>query len=97
MTKIAPAEYRPDTAIAPGETIREMIDEFHMTRLELASGLNLSEDEVSQLLNGERQITFEIATELELVLGLHPDFWMNLEKNYQSAKTRIEGPSCPCG
>ena len=89
MTSIAPAPYESDVAIAPGETIREMLEEASMSQVELAQRMGRPANKLNEIVKGKRQITADTALELELALGLPASFWINLEKNFQLAKARL--------
>jgi addiction module HigA family antidote len=91
MVRVAPSEYRPDIAIAPGETITEVLEDLGMSQTELAERMGRPLNKVNEVVNGKRAITPETAQELELVLGLPAPFWMNLEANYQLARKRLAG------
>lgn len=89
MTSIAPAPYEPDVAVAPGETIREMLEEASMSQVELAQRMGRPANKLNEIVKGKRQITADTALELELALGLPASFWINLEKNHQLTKARL--------
>ncbi|MDE2104699.1 MAG: HigA family addiction module antidote protein [Patescibacteria group bacterium] len=90
MATIKPREYRPDTAIAPGATISEMLLSKGITQAGLAERMKRPANKINEILRGKRAITAETALELELVLGLPAGFWLELEKNYQLARKRID-------
>lgn len=90
MTRIAPAPYAPDIAVHPGATIKEVLRDLGMTQAELAVRMKRPANKLNEIIQGKRQITVETALELELTLGLPADFWLNLEKNYQLIKARLE-------
>lgn len=83
MTRVAPAEYMPDIAIPPGVTIREMLSSLGMTQTDLAKRMGWSVTKVNEIIQGKRAITVDTAIELERVLELPADFWLNLEKNFR--------------
>lgn len=70
-------------ATPPGATIREQLDARGMKQKELASRMNMSEKHISRLINGEVQLTPDVAYRLEMVLGLPAGFWSNLEAVYR--------------
>lgn len=76
-------------AIAPGMTIKEMIDDRGMTQRELAMRMDMSQKHISKLINGEVALTPEVAERLESVLGTPASFWNNLEAKYQEILTKI--------
>ncbi len=70
-------------ATPPGETIREQLKDRGMSQKEFAVRMDLSEKHVSKLINGEVQLTPEMAYRLEMVLGAPAKFWNNLEIIYR--------------
>lgn len=70
-------------AIPPGATIKEQLVDRGMSQKEFAIRMALSEKHVSKLINGEVQLTGEVALRLEMVLGLPAHFWNNLENIYR--------------
>jgi addiction module HigA family antidote len=89
MTKIAPTQYLSETAVVPGETIRDILADMGMTQAELAARMKRPANKINEIIQGKKEITVETALELELTLGLPATFWMNLEKNYQLTKARL--------
>lgn len=70
-------------AIPPGETIKELLDDRGMSQKELAGRLGMSEKHISKLINGEVQLTMDMARRLEMVLGPSAQFWCKLEAFYR--------------
>lgn len=70
-------------ATPPGATIKEQLKDRGMSQKEFAAKMNLSEKHVSKLINGEVQLTPEVAVRLEIVLGVPAKFWTNLEAIYR--------------
>lgn len=77
-------------AVPPGWTIREQLENNHMTEKEFALQMGVSEDYISQLLDGEVSLSHEIANRLEKVLGVPAYFWNNLETRYQERKIKAQ-------
>ena len=73
----------PDVPVAPGETIREILDERAISQVDFATRLGRSEKFVSQLINGKAPLTYESAIELERVLGVSATFWNRAEATYR--------------
>ena len=93
MARVEPRQYRPDVAIPPGDTIREMLAAKSMTQTALAERMNRPLNKVNEILQGRRAITEETALELELVLGLPASFWSDLERNFQTTRRRLMAES----
>ena len=70
-------------ATPPGATIKEQLNDRNMSQKEFAARMDLSEKHVSKLINGEVQLTQEVALRLEMVLGVPAKFWNNLEAIYR--------------
>jgi len=76
-------DFDPTIAIAPGETIKEEIKHRGISQRELADILDVSYEDLGNILDGNAPITCEMAYRLEVVLGPSKDFWICLEINYQ--------------
>lgn len=70
-------------ATPPGATIKEQLSDRKMNQKEFASRMEMSEKHISRLINGEVQLTPDVAMRLEMVLGLSARFWNNLESIYR--------------
>ena len=77
-------------ATPPGATIKEQLDDRGMSQKEFASRMGMSEKHISHLINGEVQLTPDVAYRLELVLGLPANFWSNLEAIYREKLAKAE-------
>jgi HTH-type transcriptional regulator / antitoxin HigA len=85
--------YIPNKAIHPGYTVAKALERDGMTQKNLCARTGLSEKHLSQIINGSASITVETALLLENALGGAASFWINLEKNYQETKARLERTS----
>lgn len=83
---------RSKTLIAtpPGATIKEQLDDRGMSQKEFATRMDMSEKHISRLINGEVQLTPDVAMRLEMVLGLPAHFWNNLEDIYREKLVKIQ-------
>ena len=70
-------------ATPPGATISEQLTNQGMNHTEFAQRLGMSQMQVNKLINGEVQLTPEIALKIEEVLGVPAKFWNNLEAIYR--------------
>lgn len=77
-------------AIPPSETIREQLKGRGMTQKEFAVRMGLTEKHISQLLNGQVELTQNVALRLEAVLGVPASYWNNLETIYREKLARAE-------
>lgn len=77
-------------ATPPGSTIKEQLDDRGMSQKEFASRMGMSEKHISHLINGDVQLTSDVAFRLEMVLGLPASFWSNLEVIYREKLAKVE-------
>lgn len=70
-------------ATPPGATIKEQLLDRGMNQKEFAVRMNMSEKHISKLINGDVQLTPDVAVRLEIVLGVPAKFWNNLEAIYR--------------
>lgn len=74
----------------PGDTILETIEFLKMTQAELAERVGKSPAKVNDLISGKAPITVNTAMQLEKVLGIDMQFWLNREIQYREKLARIE-------
>lgn len=81
---------RSFVATPPGATIKEQLGDRKMSQKEFAARMDLSEKHISKLINGEVQLTPEVAARLEMVLGVPARFWNNLESIYREKLVKVQ-------
>lgn len=74
---------RSFVATPPGATIKEQLVKRGMSQKEFAVRMEMSQKHISKLINGEVQLTSDMAVRLEMVLGIEAQFWSNLEAKYR--------------
>lgn len=68
----------------PGEVLKEMfIDERGLSITEVAAGLGVRRPNLSAIINGHNGISAEMAIKLSEAFGTTPQFWINLQNNYE--------------
>lgn len=72
-----------DLPIPPGEVLEEELAARGMTQKELAARLGRPPQVVNEIIKAKKAITPETALELEKVLGIDAQFWVNLEAGYR--------------
>jgi len=83
-------KYEPDYAVAPGATLKELLDGKGLSQTTLAVRSGMAEKTISQIINGVAPITYDTAEKLELVLGVPARYWNQRELEYRETLTRIE-------
>ena len=76
-------------ATPPGATIQEQLQDREISQKEFAMLMNMSEEHICNLCNGEVQLTSDDAVRLETVLGISAKFWNNLEATYREKIDKI--------
>jgi HTH-type transcriptional regulator/antitoxin HigA len=74
----------------PGDTILETLEEMKMTQAELAKRIGKTPSKINDLITGKEPITVTTAVQLEKVLGIDAQFWLNRETLYREKLARIE-------
>jgi antitoxin HigA-1 len=70
-------------AIHPGEHLAEELDALTMSAAELARRLKVPTNRVTEILNGQRDITGDTALRLAHFFGTSAEFWLNLQTSYE--------------
>lgn len=68
--------------IHPGEHLKEMLEELGLSQSAFAHSIGVSPMRISHVVNGSRPVTAELATLFGKAFGQTPQFWMNLQTNY---------------
>ena len=66
-------------AIHPGEHLAEELEALDMSAAELARKMDVPTNRVTQILNGTRAITGDMALRLAHFFGTSAQFWLNLQ------------------
>jgi len=75
----------------PGEVLNEeFLVPLGISQTALAAKLGISVQRINELVNEKRGITPETAWLFAGAFGTTPQFWMNLQVNYDLAKNRPE-------
>ncbi|WP_211461034.1 HigA family addiction module antitoxin [Collimonas silvisoli] len=78
-----PAEIFP-----PGEFLKDELEARGWTQVEFADIIGKDTRLISEVISAKRSITPETAMAFGAALGTGPEFWMNLESQYQLSKVR---------
>jgi antitoxin HigA-1 len=68
--------------VHPGEVLADEPAERGVSATELARQIKVPPNRISQLVHGKRMITADTALRLGHWLGMNPQFWMNLQAQY---------------
>ena len=79
-----------DIAIPPGKILLDTIKALSISQTELARRMGRSIQAINEIIKGKKEITADTAVQLEDVLGTPAHIWLNLERDYQLNKARLE-------
>ncbi|KAB8289351.1 plasmid maintenance system antidote protein [Bifidobacterium ramosum] len=67
----------------PGEILdEEFLKPLGISRYRLSKAIGVSETAIGEIVNGKRRITTPMAWKLGKAFGTTPDFWANLQTDY---------------
>ena len=71
--------------VHPGEVLKDELAELGITPTEFARQIGVAPNRVSQILAGKRSITGDTALRLGHWFGTEPQFWLNLQTQFDLA------------
>lgn len=70
--------------IHPGEVLKEeFMAPLRLSANALARAVRVPPNRISAIVNGERGLTADTALRLSKAFGTTPEFWLNLQKQYE--------------
>ncbi|MDE5441257.1 HigA family addiction module antidote protein [Bradyrhizobium sp. CSA207] len=67
----------------PGEHLAEELRDIGITAAELSRQIDVPVNRITGIINGQRGITADTALRLGHWFGMSPQFWMNLQQQYE--------------
>ncbi len=76
---------KPDhiTSIHPGLVLQDELEEIGISQTALAKHIGVLPKTVNEICRGKRGISAEMAVKLSQALGASPQFWLNLQNNWE--------------
>ncbi len=71
------------TPIHPGEVLLDELEELGISQSGLAKHIGVLPKTVNEICRGKRGISAEMAVKLSKAFGGSPQFWLNLQNNWQ--------------
>ena len=71
--------------VHPGEVLAGELKELQITPTEFARQIDVPPNRVSQIIAGKRKITGDTALRFGHWFGVEPQFWMNLQTQFELA------------
>jgi addiction module HigA family antidote len=69
--------------VTPGDILKEeFLAEYDLSQNQLAKAVGISPNRIAEIVNNRRRISADTAVRLSLYFGNSPEFWMNLQTNF---------------
>lgn len=82
-------KYKDITAFHPGYYVEEAIQDMKISQSDFAKRLGVSERTLSLFIDGQIDISYNLARRLSMVLGTSIKFWFNLQRIYNKKLLEI--------
>ena len=79
-----------ERAVHPGNVLKDELGEMGISPTEFARQIDVPANRVSMILNGKRQISGDTALRLGHWFGNEPQFWLNLQNQFDLAAAEKE-------
>jgi len=71
------------TPVHPGAVLNDELDEVGLSQSALAKHIGVLPKTINEICRGKRGISAEMAMKLSKALGGGPQFWLNLQNNWE--------------
>ena len=82
-------KYKDITAFHPGYYVEEAIQDMNISQSKLAKRLGVSERTLSLFIDGQIDVSYNLARRLSMILGTSIKFWFNLQRIYNNKMLEI--------
>ncbi len=77
-------------AVHPGAVLKDELEELGVTPTEFARQIAVPPNRVSQIIAGKRGVTGDTALRLGHWFGMEPQFWLNLQAQWELVQAEQE-------
>ena len=78
------------TPVHPGLVLKDELEEIGVSQAALAKHLGIPSKTINEICRGKRGISAARAVQLSRALGASPQFWLNLQKNWELSRVKRE-------
>ncbi|MBW2199586.1 MAG: HigA family addiction module antidote protein [Deltaproteobacteria bacterium] len=71
------------TPVHPGDVLKDELEEIGITQSALAKHIGVLPKTINEICRGKRGISAEMGIKLSKALGGSPQFWLNLQNNWE--------------
>ena len=79
------------TPIHPGEVLIDELEEISLTQTNLAKHIGVLSKTINEICKGKRGISVMMSAKLSKALGGSPQFWLNLQNNWELSQLDKSG------
>lgn len=83
-------EYKDIVAFHPGYYVADMIEDMGISQAEFATRMGTTAKTLSNLVNGQINLSKDLAKKMAVMLGTGPEVWLNLQRAYDQNLIEIE-------
>ncbi len=76
-------------AVHPGEVLKDELEELGVSQTTFARQIDVPPNRVSQIISGKRSVTSDTALRFGHWFGVDPQFWLNLQTQFDLAETDL--------
>ncbi len=77
------------TPIHPGEVLKDELEEIELSQTKLAKHIGVLPKTINEICRGKRGISAEMSVKLSKALGGTPQFWLNLQNNWELSNLKL--------
>ena len=71
------------TPVHPGKVLADELEETGLSQTALSAHIGVLPKTINEICRGKRGISAEMAMKLSKALGASPQFWLNLQNNWE--------------
>jgi addiction module HigA family antidote len=75
-------------SVHPGKVLLDELEERGISQSALALHIGVLSKSINEICRGKRGISAAMAVKLSMALGASPEFWLNLQKNWELSQAR---------
>ena len=83
-------EYKYIVAFHPGYYIANIIEDMGISRAEFAAKIGTTAKTLGQIINGQANISNDLANKLSVMMGTSAEVWLNLQDTYNQKLIEIQ-------
>ena len=77
------------TPVHPGEVLKHELEELEISQTALAQHIGVLPKTINEICRGKRGISASMAMKLSRALGASPQFWLNLQNNWDLSQIDV--------